>query len=457
MARTDKIEYLRLLDEKVRRLVANPLKVFKAFAHQIAFLSSMQKYRETWLIAGNRSGKTVIGAVAVVKYAMSHPFENIWVVSPSFEVQRDVSQRYIEKYLPEGSIKNIKYRSAGVIDYIEIQDGSRIGFKSCDQGRAKFQGTSINLIWFDEEPMEDIYNECLLRTVDCDGKIIGTMTPVDGMTWSYEKIYKPSLEKEADIKIIHATIYDNKTISRKMIDMIGRKMTQFEKDIRFNGKYVTRYGLVFSHFNEMKHYIKPFPIPKDWGLVGAIDHGIDHPAAFLLYAIDYEHEKAYCIEEYREKNKTIGENAKAILAITRRYPNNPAPIFMIDPATQKRVETTGRTVRQIYADNGIKTMLADNDVSSGIDAVNEMFYFDNEIEPQMYIFNTLTMFKAEIDNYIWDKNSNGDKPVKKKDDLMDCHRYFSKKADRFIYHRKMRAKMDDNRIPYEPTYSSTGY
>ena len=51
----------------------------------------------------------------------------------------------------------------GIIDTIYIKNVfgtiSKIGFKSCDQGREKFQGTSLDYVWFDEEPPEDIYNE----------------------------------------------------------------------------------------------------------------------------------------------------------------------------------------------------------------------------------------------------------------------------------------------------------
>jgi terminase large subunit-like protein len=39
---------------------------------------------------------------------------------------------------------------------------SYLGFKSYDQGRRKFQGTGKHVIWLDEEPPADVYEECLL-------------------------------------------------------------------------------------------------------------------------------------------------------------------------------------------------------------------------------------------------------------------------------------------------------
>src|SRR5947208_11069118 len=51
---------------------------------------------------------------------------------------------------------------------------SLLGFKSYDQGRKKFQGTAKHLIWLDEEPPADIYDECMLRLMTTDGLMLCT-------------------------------------------------------------------------------------------------------------------------------------------------------------------------------------------------------------------------------------------------------------------------------------------
>lgn len=59
-------------------------------------------------------------------------------------------------------------------------------FKSYDQRREAFQGTSQHVIWLDEECPDDIYAECLLRTARTSdfegGMILLTFTPLMGMT-----------------------------------------------------------------------------------------------------------------------------------------------------------------------------------------------------------------------------------------------------------------------------------
>lgn len=59
---------------------------------------------------------------------------------------------------------------------------STLQFKSYDQGREVFQGTSQQVIHLDEECPMDIYTECLLRTMTVQGIIYVTATPLMGLT-----------------------------------------------------------------------------------------------------------------------------------------------------------------------------------------------------------------------------------------------------------------------------------
>ena len=70
--------------------------------------------RNRWVFGGNRSGKTECGAVESIYMARgNHPFRQNrrdvfgWVVSLSREVQRDVAQSKILKYLPKEWIAEI--------------------------------------------------------------------------------------------------------------------------------------------------------------------------------------------------------------------------------------------------------------------------------------------------------------------------------------------------------------
>lgn len=75
---------------------------------------------------------------------------------------------------------------AGAMDTLSVKHVSggvsRLGFKTYDQGRKKWQGTSKHVIWYDEEPPLAVYNEGLMRTMDCDGLVLCTFTPLSGIS-----------------------------------------------------------------------------------------------------------------------------------------------------------------------------------------------------------------------------------------------------------------------------------
>lgn len=147
----------------------------KKHAKQLAFHRC--KKRNRWVFGGNRSGKTECGAVECLWILRGiHPYRKNrkdtfgWAVSLSTQVQRDVAQAKILKYLPKSWISEIVMLSgrrdspsSGVIDQIKIKNVfggiSTLGFKSCDQGREKFQGSSLDFVWFDEEPPKDNITE----------------------------------------------------------------------------------------------------------------------------------------------------------------------------------------------------------------------------------------------------------------------------------------------------------
>jgi phage terminase large subunit-like protein len=66
---------------------------------------------------------------------------------------------------------------------------STLGLKSYQQGRRSFQGTEQDLIWTDEEPPEEVYNEMLIRLMTTRGCAMLTFTPLMGWTKVVEGFY----------------------------------------------------------------------------------------------------------------------------------------------------------------------------------------------------------------------------------------------------------------------------
>lgn len=124
-----------------------------------------------------------------------------WAAGDTGKTTRNILQRKImgppgaigTGLIPGARIRRVTPK-AGIADgielvYVESAMGglSALEFKSYDQRREGFQGTEQDVVLLDEEPPEDVYDECLLRTVETPGRegggiIMLTYTPVKGLT-----------------------------------------------------------------------------------------------------------------------------------------------------------------------------------------------------------------------------------------------------------------------------------
>ncbi len=381
-----------------------------------------------FFIGANRSGKTVAGATECVKLALGiHPFIKMavpnegWIVSLDYPTSRDVAENEVRRWLPTDDIATWNNQER----VIYLKNGSKIGFKSCDSGRQKFQGVARDWIWFDEEPSYDIWQECFMRTIDRKGLLFCTMTPVNGMSWVYDEIYEQQ-GINPDITVITSEIWDNKYLDVEEIKKAESLYSDEEKDMRLRGKFIQLAGLIYKEFDERIHVIDPIPITKDMLRYRSIDPGLNNPTGCLWGAINKECE-LFIYDEYYESERTAKENAEAILAISG---NDRFVFSKIDPSAQNREPLQGKNVRQQYAEFGLYASLGNNDVRAGIDRVKQWLKkSDVTNRPKIYIFNTCKNLIHEIKRYRWaDWRIRGDRDPKEKpnkctDHLMDALRY----------------------------------
>lgn len=424
-----------MVNSKLKKYNTGKVKHLK----QLAFHMCNKKNR--WVFGGNRSGKTECGAVETVWLARGiHPYRQnkkdvqIWVVSLSTQVQRDVAQEKVLSYLSKSWIKEIVMLSGrkdspqnGVIDYITILNvfggESKIGFKSCDQGRDKFQGTSLDYVWFDEEPPEDIYKECRMRVLDRCGEIYGTMTPLKGLTWVYNTIYLNEGNDE-EVWCEFMEWADNPYLSQNEIKSLTATLSQSELEARRYGKFINSGGQVYSEFDESVNVIEPFNVPQEWYDNISIDPGLNNPLSAHWYAVDYDN-NIYVIAEHYETNQTVEYHANKIKEICKRLnwhtASNGMYSALIDSAANQRTLSSPKNVCELFYDNGILVNPKVNkDLYSGINRVKSYLKNANGVS-KLFIFKNCPNMIREIKGYFW---GNNDAPIKKDDHAMDELRYY---------------------------------
>ena len=399
------------------------------------------KKRNRWVFGGNRSGKTECGAVEAIWLAHGiHPWrknrKNVfgWVVSLSQQVQRDVAQSKILHYLPPEWIVDITMLSGrkdspsgGVIDQIKIKNVfggiSTIGFKSCDQGREKFQGSSLDFVWFDEEPPRDIYEECLMRVMDRRGDIFGTMTPLKGMTFIYNEIYL-NRKNNPEVWCQFMSWEDNPFLSKQEIKLLEGALDGPSLDSRRYGKFSSGEGLVYPEFDPAVHVIPPFPIPPEWQDTISIDPGLNNPLSAHWYAVDWDG-NIYVVAEHFAAGRDVDFHARSIKHICGlmgwKSDSKGRYCALIDSAANQRTLASSKSVAELFCDNGILVNTNVNkDVFSGICRVKEYLKRGNG-RADIYIFDTCRNMIEEFLTYSW---GSGDSPKKVDDHCMDELRYY---------------------------------
>jgi len=450
------IKKLKLINCEIQRRKNDKLSNYNSgeIKHEKQLLFHKCLKRNRWVFGGNRTGKTECGAVECVYMARGiHPYRKNkkdthgWVVSLSSQVQRDVAQSKILNYIRPEWIHDIVMLSGrkdnlknGIIDKIIIKNVfgglSTIGFKTCDQGREKFQGTSLDYVWFDEEPPYDIYLECKMRVIDKMGDVFGTMTPLKGLTWVYNTIY---LNENNDSEVWHISInwQDNPFLNKSEVESLKTMLSADELDARCYGNFTYSGGLVYNNFNEQFNVIEPFNVPKEWYDNISIDPGYRNPLSCHFYAVDYDN-NIYVIREHYEKDKDIEYHANKIHEIANelnwhKNSNGHLSALIDSAATQRTLASTSSVVDLFYDFNIDCNSKVNKDLFSGISRVKNLIC-NTKGERKLFIFSCCTNLIREIKSYFWGK---GDAPIKRDDHALDELRYYvmSKPENKLVLHK----------------------
>jgi phage terminase large subunit-like protein len=322
---------LKLLErEQAKRLSHRRLTSYKPYAKQREFHAAGLTYRERLLMAGNQLGKTLGAAAETAMHATGRypdwweghvkvaPF-HAWVAGVTGESTRDNPQRLLYGSLgapgtgmiPKDAIKDVSPRRglADALDTMVVRFGgggdvqagdTLIGFKSYDQGREKWQGPTLGLVWFDEEPPEDIYSEGLTRTNVGLCPVYITFTPLQGMTAVVKRFV---LDKVPGTHVTGMTIHDVEHYTEAQRAAIISSYPAHERKARTQGIPQLGSGRVFP-IDEDDIKVAAFTIPAHWPQLGGLDFGWDHPSAGVKLAWDRDTDCAYVIAAHRMREQT---------------------------------------------------------------------------------------------------------------------------------------------------------
>lgn len=426
-----------LLRELKRRQARNKIDQFFAtpenragYPVHMQFFEAGAKYRERLMLAANRVGKTESALCYETCLHLTGQYPewwrgrrfdrpvNWWLGGDTSTTVRDILQ---QKLL--GKLGNIgtgllrgdsivdTTNKRGVPDAIEniivrhVSGGKSVcQLKSYDQGREAWQGTEQDGIGLDEEPPADIYSEAVIRTMTTGGMILATFTPMKGMTEVTQSFL--DVDKSESKFVCTATWDDVLHLDEKTKAELWASIPPHERDARARGIPTIGVGKIYP-VDLQTLLVDPFEPPKHWVRGYALDVGWNKTAA-LWGALDRDSDILYLYSEHYQGQAEPAVHASAIKGRGKMT-------GFIDPASRGRSQHDGQQLLQLYRDEGLVLLEADNAVEAGIFDV-----YQRMTSGRLKIFNTLINLQKELPLYHRDEAG---KIVKKNDHLCDCLRY----------------------------------
>lgn len=324
----------QILKELQSREAQNQLVRYKPYSKQAEFHAAGVTSRERLLMAGNQLGKTLAAGFEVAMHATGlYPpwWEGRrwdrptigWAAGVTGESTRDNPQRILLGRAGEfgtGSIPKTELvdtsSSRGLADSVDtirvrhVSGGiSQIAMKSYEKGREKWQGETLDFVWFDEEPPEDIYIEGLTRTNATNGMVFLTFTPLLGMSNVVRRFYPHPTAPGLYVTRMTIDDVDHYTLEQKL--QIIASYPEYEREARIKGIPKLGSGRVFP-IAESAITCAAFPIPDHWARLGGLDFGWDHPSAGIQLAWDRDGDCCYVTHAHRAREQTPAMFAAAV-------------------------------------------------------------------------------------------------------------------------------------------------
>jgi hypothetical protein len=409
-------------------------------------------------VAGNRAGKTDVGAVWAAIQTL--PLDQLppwlhcykrWGLDGE-EVYGRIIGPDLAQWLAKVMLPKLRRRLPkealwkGEFDKayndrerkLRFADGSWWDFLTHEMDVDAFAGADMHFIWFDEEPAgekgKEQYEESLMRLIDYNGHIRWTLTPLLGLNFVYHKLTDADGAPRDDdkCKVVTGDIDHNPHLSSEGRDAAMEEISSdpLRLQARKSGRWVHFAGRIYGEFTRETHVVPDSPLPRDQNeqvtvpVYAAIDPGInkDHQAG-LVFAWCDEQGQLEFFHAVKWPDRTVEDIASYFHMFCAEHMFTPR-WTVIDPAALNRHHVTGRSTQWEYQKHGVWTLPGQNNRQAGFNAVKERLR-----NGQLVVQASCDDLVNEFYEYRW-KTPRGIRedapkaePIKRNDDLLDALRY----------------------------------
>lgn len=252
----------------------NQLALFKPYPFQLKWIEASKNYRQRYLSAANRIGKTYGACMELAIHItglypdwwkgriIEDSDHEFWVIGVS---QESVNSVLMKELLGVSDARNLQALGTGAIPkenilaYSMVKDGARclkvrikhvnggfntLSFYSSTQDESVIMGQSVKYILMDEQfkNEQEIYSQAFTRTAATEGMISVTCTPEQGVTPLWDKFSK---DDSGYLYFQVATWDDAPHLSEDTKSQLLAGYPEYQRELRSKGVPVLGSGAVY--------------------------------------------------------------------------------------------------------------------------------------------------------------------------------------------------------------------
>jgi PBSX family phage terminase large subunit len=373
---------------------------------QLRILDSDKKFRI--FMGGIGSGKTAVGWMSAIKFALENPKTIGVIISPTYTNLRDVILTEMDRWLPEEFIKNYSKSDK----QLDLTNGSVILFRTADNPRniERLRGMSISWWWADEITIlpKLIWDVMVGRMRQPDQPHMAIMTGTPKLNWVYDTFIDETgdqyvVDDEYEV-VSHVPTFSNVHLPPDYIRSLTKIYSGRFYEQEILGEFVNFEGLIYDVKPEQYLTMDQFQKLKFDKVEYGLDFGFQNQTAFI--GLGVLGSRKFVFKEFYERRVEIDDLINIIKTTMDYFGYGRVWCDPSEPASIKKLRN-----------NGINARKANNEVSGGIRIVGGEFASGN-----LFINRGCTNLCNELRTYAWDDSSQ-ERPIKINDHACDGLRY----------------------------------
>jgi hypothetical protein len=277
------------------------------------------------VLAGTQGGKSSFGPHWLHREIQRLGPGDYLVVAPTYPLKAlSEFQRLFERLLQLG-----KYTGSPTKRFTFSADGCKRTFGHVPEepvnvffGHASdpesLEASTAKAAWLDEAGQKKFKMaswEALQRRMAIhQGRILITTTPYD-LGWLKQLLFDPwkaAGGEHPEIDVIRFDSTQNPAFPPEEFERARRSLPPWKFDLFYRAIFTRPAGLIYDSFDENRHKVKRFPIPRHWQRYLGLDFGGVNTAG-VFYAEDPDTLKLYLYREYKAGGRTAAEHCYHLL------------------------------------------------------------------------------------------------------------------------------------------------